>query len=171
MMKVTILDGYIDEPSRLGVPPFISPYVRYVFGAVIAAGHEPEYMTIDHYRQGRRPAGEILFMISGALVPGKYLRTMPMSSRELANIISESMVENYVWYSSKPGQTPPGAIHIWDCDADAYAFDMFSQGRAGKRRRTAQEWSEWPIIGADMVKHHQDYRSMFINVAVKNLLR
>ena len=81
LMKITILDGYIDEPSRLGVPPFISPYARYIFGAARAAGYEPEYMTIDHHRQGQRPAGDILFMISGALVPGKYLRTMPMSFR------------------------------------------------------------------------------------------
>ena len=157
MMKITILDGYIDEPSRLGVPPFISPYARYLFGAVKAAGHEPEYMTIDHYRQGRRPVGDLLFMVSGALVPGKYLRTMPMSSKELASILVESQVENYVWYSSKPEMTPPGATHIWDCDADAYLFDMLINDSPDKRRRTPQEWSEWPVLGADMVKHHHDF--------------
>ena len=157
MMKISILDGYIDEPSRLGVPPFISPYARYIFGAVIAAGHEPEYMTIDHYRQGQRSAGDILFMISGALVPGKYLRTMPMSFKELSGIIAESQVENFVWYSSKPQQTPPGATHIWDCDADAYIFDMLVNSHPDKRRRTPQEWSEWPVLGVDMIKHHHDY--------------
>ena len=156
MMKITILDGYIDEPSRLGVPPFISPYARYLFGAVKAAGHEPEYLTIDHYRQGIRLTGELLFIISGALVPGKYLRTMPMSSRELANILAESHAEATVWYSSKPEFTPPGAIHIWDCDADAYLFDMLASGSANKRRRTPQEWAEWPVLGADMVKLHQN---------------
>ena len=161
-MKITILDGYIDEPSRLGVPPFISPYARYMFGAVKAAGHEPEYMTIDHYRQGQRPGGQILFMISGALVPGKYLRTMPMSEKELASILAESRVDNYVWYSSKPQQTPPGAAHLWDCDADAYVFDMLTNGSPNKRRRTSQEWSEWPVLGADMVKDHQDYPQSII---------
>ena len=162
MMKVTILDGYIDEPSRLGVPPFISPYARYIFGAIKATGHEPEYMTIDHYRQGQKPTGQILFMISGALVPGKYLRTMPMSFKELANIISESSVENYVWYSSRPRETPPGATHIWDCDADAYIFDMLNSGPPDKRRRTAQEWSEWPVLGADMVKQYQNHPQSII---------
>src|SRR5207253_2688473 len=33
-MKVVILDGYVDEPSNFGVPPYISPYPRYVAGAV-----------------------------------------------------------------------------------------------------------------------------------------
>ena len=156
MMKITILDGYIDEPSRLGVPPFISPYARYLFGAVKAAGHEPEYLTIDHYRQNIRPAGDLLFIISGALVPGKYLRTMPMSSKELASILAESQIETFVWYSSKPEMTPPGAIHVWDCDADAYLFDILTNGSADTRHRTSQEWAEWPVLGAGMVKHHQD---------------
>lgn len=156
MMKITILDGYIDEPSRLGVPPFISPYARYIFGAVKAAGHEPEYLTIDHYRQGIRPTGDLLFIISGALVPGKYLRTMPISSKELASILIESQLDNHVWYSSKPEMTPIGATHLWDCDADAYVFDMLTNGSPDKRRRTSQEWVEWPVLGADMMKHHHD---------------
>ncbi len=155
-MKITILDGYIDEPSRLGVPPFISPYARYLFGAVKAAGHEPEYLTIDHYRQDIRPTGDLLFIISGALVPGKYLRTMPMSSRELANILAENRAEATVWYSSKPELTPPGAIHIWDCDADAFLFDMLTNDSPDKRRRTSLEWAEWPVIGADMVTHQSN---------------
>ena len=157
MMNITILDGYIDEPSRLGVPPFISPYSRYLFGAVKAAGHEPEYMTIDHYRQGRKPVGELLFIVSGALVPGKYLRTMPMSGKELASIIEQSRVETFVWYSSRPERTPPGATHIWDCDADAYLFDLLNSGTPSKRRRTPEEWADWPVLGASMIEQHHDF--------------
>src|SRR2546422_1356015 len=33
-MKVVILDGYVDEPSNFGVPPYISPYPRYLAGAL-----------------------------------------------------------------------------------------------------------------------------------------
>ena len=160
-MKITILDGYIDEPSRLGVPPFISPYARYLFGAVKAAGHEPEYMTIDHYRQGSRPAGELLFMISGALVPGKYLRTMPMSTNELAGILAESQVETFVWHSSRPENTPPDATHLWDCDPDAYLYDLLT-GSPSKRRRMPEEWADWPVLGAGMIEHHHDPISSLI---------
>ncbi len=38
-MKVVILDGYVDEPSNFGVPPYISPYPRYVAGAVRETHH------------------------------------------------------------------------------------------------------------------------------------
>ncbi len=162
MMKVTILDGYIDEPSRLGVPPFISPYARYLYGTIKAAGHEPEYMTIDHYRSGRRPEGDLLMIISGALVPGKYLRTMPMSSKELASILAESQLDNHIWYSSKPQQTPPGATHLWDCDPDAYLYDLLT-GTPSKRRRTPEEWADWPVLGAGMIEHHHDQMNSLIS--------
>ncbi len=131
-MKVTVLDGYVDEPSRLGVPPYISPYPRYVAGAIIAAGHEPEYMTIDHWRQAARPSGQLLFIISGALVPGKYLRTMPMSERELGAILVSTQTETIIWYSSKPSSFPPGSnsTHIWGCDPDAFIHDLLADRKS-----------------------------------------
>jgi radical SAM superfamily enzyme with C-terminal helix-hairpin-helix motif len=158
-MRVTILDGYIDEPSRLGVPPYMSPYPRYVAGAIIAAGHEPEYMTIDHWRQGRRPSGQLLFIISGAQVPGKYLRAMPMSEKELANILEFTEIETHIWYSSEPAEPVTGnsTHHVWGCDPDAYAHDLLAHGTGKKRRRTPEEWASWPVAGAGIVKHHVDF--------------
>ena len=127
-MRVTILDGYIDEPSRLGVPPFISPYPRYAAGAIIATGHEPECLTIDHWRSGRRPTGELLFIINGAQVPGKYLRTMPMSGKELASVLEHQGVETHVWHSAEPPEIRPtlNGRHWWGCDPDALLFDLLT---------------------------------------------
>ena len=54
-MKFTILDGYTDEPSCLGVPPFIAPLPRYIYGSIKA--HDPQaiidYLTIDKLRQNK----------------------------------------------------------------------------------------------------------------------
>ena len=52
MARYLILDYYIDEPACFGVPPFISPYVRYCYGAIKAASseHEVDYLTIDELR-------------------------------------------------------------------------------------------------------------------------
>src|SRR3989442_1383316 len=49
-MKVVILDGYVDEPSKFGVPPYISPYPRYVTGAIHEAAHTSEYVPIAQVR-------------------------------------------------------------------------------------------------------------------------
>ncbi len=45
-----ILDGYVDEPACLGVPPYISPYIRTVAGALAAHGFTVRYLTIDQLR-------------------------------------------------------------------------------------------------------------------------
>ena len=49
-----ILDGYVDEPACLGVPPYISPYIRTVAGALIGHGFTVRYLTIDQLPE--RPA-------------------------------------------------------------------------------------------------------------------
>ena len=42
---ITILDCYTDEPSGLGVPPFLGVYPRYIYGE-----HKANYLTIDDLR-------------------------------------------------------------------------------------------------------------------------
>jgi radical SAM superfamily enzyme with C-terminal helix-hairpin-helix motif len=73
-----ILDGYVDEPACLGVPPYISPYIRTVAGALISNGFNVRYLTIDQLRNGphhisRMDAAGLVVMIAGVTVPGKYL--------------------------------------------------------------------------------------------------
>ena len=108
-MKVLILDGYVDEPACLGVPPFLSPYPRYLAGALITYGIEPYYATIDQFRryvQNKRKGTDfqntqtqmtqnkqevheyfnnvdILFVLSGVSVPGKYIGGHPINLNEL----------------------------------------------------------------------------------------
>ena len=58
MTHVTVIDGYIDEPGSLGVPPYVHPLVRAVYGAAKDAGAEPATipsMTSDKdgIREGR----------------------------------------------------------------------------------------------------------------------
>src|SRR5213076_3551996 len=84
-MKVVVLDGYVDEPSNFGVPPYISPYPRYAAGAIRDAGHEWEYVTIDRARAGHPLRGNLLVVISGPIVPGKYLRSLPISEKEIVH--------------------------------------------------------------------------------------
>ena len=51
-----ILDGYIDEPACLGVPPYIAPHVRSVAGVLLSRGYRVSYHTIDQLEAGSRPA-------------------------------------------------------------------------------------------------------------------
>ena len=52
MQPVAILDCYTVEPSGLGVPPYLSTYVRAAYAALSAAypGADVRYLTIDDVR-------------------------------------------------------------------------------------------------------------------------
>ena len=46
-----IIDGYVDEPACLGVPPYISPYIRTVAGVFAERKLSADYVTIDQLRK------------------------------------------------------------------------------------------------------------------------
>ena len=161
-MKVAILDGYVDEPSNFGVPPYISPYPRYLAGAIRDAGHSWEYLTIDQVRQGRPLKGDLLAVISGPIVPGKYLRGLPISEREIVRHASafegprvfggplarfryfdEGLVEPFEYVALR--------------DLDSCVFDHLSSGEWTQRDRTMEEWDRWALLGADAIRSHPDF--------------
>jgi radical SAM superfamily enzyme with C-terminal helix-hairpin-helix motif len=161
-MKVVILDGYVDEPSNFGVPPYISPYPRYVAGAVHDAGHAWEYVTIDQARAGHPLNGDLLALISGPIVPGKYLRSLPISEREIVHhatafkgprvfggplarfrYYDEALVKPFHWVALR--------------DLDAAVYDYLATGEWTHRDKTMEEWDRWALAGAETIRAHPDF--------------
>jgi radical SAM superfamily enzyme with C-terminal helix-hairpin-helix motif len=96
MLNVSILDGYVDEPTCLGVPPYISPYPRYLAGAIwdINPSAQISYITIDQLRtepsqQEHLAKTDLLIVIAGMAVPGRYLSGFPVSPNELVSILND----------------------------------------------------------------------------------
>ena len=94
MVKITILDGYVDEPTCLGVPPYISPYPRYIAGSLWSFDKSAEinYVTIDQIRNGETSTtllnnSDLTITIAGVSVPGRYLSGFPASPNELVSIL------------------------------------------------------------------------------------
>jgi radical SAM superfamily enzyme with C-terminal helix-hairpin-helix motif len=86
-----ILDGYVDEPACLGVPPYLSPYIRTVAGVLVTRGYTVRYITIDQLRNDPGlPAvmdrAGLLVAIAGVTVPGKYLGGTPATLTELRQV-------------------------------------------------------------------------------------
>lgn len=161
-MEILILDGYVDEPSCLGVPPYVSPYPRYLAGAVEDAGHSYRYLTIDQFRKGEGLEGDLLVLIAGCLVPGKYLRGMPVSNREIANI-AESFegtkvlggpLVRFGFHKSEFGNM---FDHLAKKDLDACMFDVLESGSFSDRDREPDEWTRWAVKGAKVSKLHPDF--------------
>lgn len=181
-MKVAIVDGYTDEPSRFGVPPYIAPLPRYILGAVLDAGHEATYHTIDQVRgwgkqtrKGRtkvrdqRPDWklsrisdyDILIIIAGAVVPGRYIGGRPISPREAAEIAErfdgyKVLAGACATFGFPAGKGDPSSAFdaVAGLDADAGMYDLLSSGSWTDRRRELDELDRWSVLGAGIVEQH-----------------
>jgi radical SAM superfamily enzyme with C-terminal helix-hairpin-helix motif len=161
-MKALVLDGYTDEPACLGVPPYISPYARLAYGAIADAGEEAVFLTIDQWRTGKVDLNryDLLAIIRNIAVPGKYLRGMPASDKELLRIARDFDGQCIASLGADPGMAAPelkGALdHVASGDLDATLFDLISTGRLEDRRRTSFEWNAWLLRGAEACQYHPD---------------
>ena len=156
--KVAIIDGYIDDPAALGVPPYISPMIRAVAGAAVDAGGEIEYITIDMLRNGHElPDSDVTVLLSGNTVPGKYLRSMPMSLKEIREYAPKMKGWKIIGGSS--AYAPEGNLFDFRIHKDLAAslYDGMTGKEVRERQRTLDEWNRWMLLGADIVTKHQDF--------------
>ncbi|UCH90154.1 MAG: radical SAM protein [Thermoplasmata archaeon] len=173
-MLIAILDGYIDEPACLGVPPYISPHVRYLAGAIKSSGQDYIYITIDEYRNGsakckKLESCDIIIVVAGAVVPGKYLGGSPMSYREAGQLAEQFKgitilgggAGKYGFFSSKTGEPKRvgSGLYRHQCtgDIDACFFDFINGGEFTNRLRTLSEQNSWAIQGAEVVQAHPNF--------------
>ncbi len=181
---VALLDGFIDEPSIFGVPPYIAPQMRSAAGAVWEAADEGgfevdmSYQTIEDTRHDprlRRRAldADLLVMITGALVPGKYLRGHPISTREIQEMAEAARGTAVLGGPISYAVDKKTIKHVdifADGDVDA-ALKALLTGQAEKRLHVLQhgdqrsilgmrsfaEWQRWLLRGVDIVKQHPDF--------------
>ena len=115
-MVATILDAYTDEPSGLGVPPYLGTYPRYLAGALLEKNERVFYLTIDDLRflkyktvkksntankavynltRGSEEVNQILkktdllIVNAGVQTPGKYLTAVPGTLNEIIRLLQD----------------------------------------------------------------------------------
>ena len=161
MKKFLILDCFVDEPACLGVPPFISPYPRYIYGALIDAGIDEDridYLTIDHMRGSDfklQSSYTGIFLIGGAVVPGKYLGARIGTLQEILKILDSNPHHKIAvggLISSAVSQQRPNTETIHN-DIEMYAYSKAS-GNGADEKRTQAMASRWGVLGAPVVKNH-----------------
>ena len=167
-MRALVLDGYTDEPACLGVPPFISPYSRLAYGALIAAGADADYVTVDQWRAGKTNLAryDLVAVIRNLAVPGKYLRGMPASDNELKRIAASCRGSVVASLGVQEPMVPSPLRESFDriCfqDLDALLFDVVTTGSGDDRRRTNKEWNDWLLRGAAACTMHPDHGGQLI---------
>lgn len=194
-MKALIIDGYVDEPACLGVPPYLSPYPRYIAGALRERGlseKEIRYLTIDTLRENPPGAGELigkadlLIVIAGMTVPGKYLRASPITPGEIEAIFQAASGVKVLGgpirlgFSNEGGRAAKGTdgrislegAVLARMDLEAFVYDLLEGGIGGSgsspsglrnpeaiehRFRTTTEIGHWGLKGAFLIGQHPDY--------------
>ena len=164
-----IIDAYVDEPASLGVPPYISQYPRYLWGALSSLSQEIKYITIDQYRRGEGEEwlkkADYVAVIGGAIVPGRYMRGLPASMKELRNISMEArgitILGGPVARFSREAESL-GYDYVGKLDIEASVFDLLEKGRFTQRKRSYEEWLEWSVKGAPLIAQHPDFPNYLI---------
>ncbi len=180
-----IIDGYVDEPACFGVPPYISPYIRYIAGALRERGFTEEridYFTIDSVRKDPRSVAglaakaDIVIIVAGMTVPGKYLRSTPIGPGEIESIFNASPGLKVLGGPIRLGFSYEGGkaarahgitgenMYLSKGDIEAFVFDVLSDSTTMKdadacvhRFRTVSEIGRWSTKGSFIIKKHPDY--------------
>ena len=95
--------------------------------------------------------------MSGNTVPGKYLRSMPMSVRELEALFPKLSGWRLIGGSAADTEVAERFDFVIRKDLAASLYDGMSGREVGERYRTLDEWNRWMMLGADIVEQHQDF--------------
>lgn len=168
-----ILDGYVDEPACLGVPPYISPYVRTVAGVLAEYDYAVHYLTIDQVRSdpalfGRLNAAWLVVMIAGTTVPGKYLGGTPATLTEIRQVGSTlrtpvTLIGGPITFGYSPGggmRAEKEAIVGFDAvlaGEIAGALDAYLSGREPCGVLDYASIDRWSVLGSDVIRMHPHY--------------
>lgn len=180
-----ILDGYTDEPAGLGVPPYIDVYPRYIAGAVwsVDKSIRVDYVTVDEARRdvqgfiSRAKSYDLLVVIAGVVVPGKYLGGEPIRLEELRlwfRLIEgpfKLLVGPAARFGISSGEggrvaaLPKEVRESFDVivrgDPELYVYRLLSEGEAAadpyEVRRDYSLVDRFAVLGARIVEQHPNH--------------
>jgi radical SAM superfamily enzyme with C-terminal helix-hairpin-helix motif len=96
--------------------------------------------------------------MAGSAVPGKYLRAMPASAREVEALAPRLPGTRVL---GGPAVLEPRYRSLFDHravnDPAAVAHDLLATGARSDRWRSVEEWNAWLMGGADIVTEHDDF--------------
>ncbi len=178
-LKVTIVDGYLDEPAALGVPPYVSPMIRAAAGLLRYKKHNVKYYTIDTVRTkslwGSLSDSGLLIVFGGLATPGRYVGGSPITPTELNTILSLNQEPEKILmgpiirgYSLRGGKNAqllklPGEV-IQMNDVFSLA-DRFGVDRSADRYELLN--TIYPL-GADVIKQHPRYPDVIVEFDVSS---
>ncbi len=156
-MKVAVVDGYVDEPSCLGVPPYVSPYPRYIRGMLKALKIPSAYFTAEKVREN--PAilrkFDLSIVIAGAVVPGKYLNAKPLSLYEVSTLPGEKVVVGGIALELDKNERE--RLNVLDFPFEHELFSTLKTLCRLSGNSAEFDIDKFAILGSDVVLEHPDF--------------
>ncbi|MDD1723588.1 MAG: radical SAM protein [Methanospirillum sp.] len=168
-----IIDGYVDEPACLGVPPYISPYIRTIAGVLLTNGFSVTYRTIDEIRAHPERLGEagradLVVMIAGMTVPGKYLGGTPADWQEITQVATaltntESLLGGPVLFGSgnqggrSAEKTADFGFTAHLSGSPAGALARWLDGKTPDAPYDYLREDPWAVQGAAIIREHPSF--------------
>jgi radical SAM superfamily enzyme with C-terminal helix-hairpin-helix motif len=164
----------VDEPACLGVPPYISPYIRTCAGVLAEHGYRCRYVTIDQLRSDplqipKLRGYDAVIMIAGTTVPGRYLSGTPATLPELQQIglalrgRTTALLGGPIGFGYAPEggrkATDP-ALAGWSAmlkGEPAAALDSYLSGGEPEGATRYRDLDRWGSLGAGIITQHPCY--------------
>ena len=175
MKKALVFDGYVDEPSCFGVPPYVSPYVRYAFGLLCTWDFDVTYKTVDSWRKTPREdlwkESDMVVLITGFTVPGRYRGGSPLLLKELEHLLNlprkgllffgGSIAQGYSLQGGRSAKNMESFAGQGDCFSEDPASSLNLYLREGRFdphvRKNYDHLARWAVAGAALVLQHPCY--------------
>jgi len=184
---ILLLDFYVDEPACFGVPPFLSPYVRYTAGALVDGGISTDriaYRTVDQIRKNGFELDadyEAVFLIAGYTVPGRYLGGKIGSIADICTFLDQwknNKRKAAVFVGGPVKYAEPFHLdrirerggRIIRGDIERFAFDFAKDPKHAddaeleKKRRTYEEIDRWAVRGAFITERHPSFPYLILEM-------
>lgn len=186
-MNYTILDCYTDEASGLGVPPYLGTYPRYFYGKLKKEGHKVTYLTIDDLRLWKKynnikhepsekektnirvynltknhasdviPQTDVLIVVLGVHVPGKYLTALPGTLKEINSLLRDVKCQKILTGPVVSGTQLEGGKFAEKQDLSQFEIEDLNF--------TFKQLEEYAIRGAEIIKQIPDKRVIEIETS------
>ncbi|OHD56487.1 MAG: hypothetical protein A2Y33_15280 [Spirochaetes bacterium GWF1_51_8] len=169
-MRLAVIDGYIDEPTCLGVPFFLATYIRYAAGAARLAGIEDiVYLTIDGMRDNGYAVKDADFavIVAGNPVPGKYLGGLPIREDEFDKIASANKKTRFFCggpiHFDPPGFNSPN-IETVPGDIEVFIERFFTHSVISPYTRAIPDLDRYAVAGAFIVEQHPRFPDIICEI-------
>jgi radical SAM superfamily enzyme with C-terminal helix-hairpin-helix motif len=164
-VKVAIVDGYVDEPSCLGVPPYISPYPRYIKGMLNYLKIPSAYFTAEQIRKKPKILEnfDLSIVIAGAIVPGKYLTAKPLRLEDIVLLPGKKVVVGGI--SLELDDNERERLNVLDFPFEDELLKILI--KLSGYKEDLDFWSNinrFALLGSEVVKEHVDYPNLICEI-------